>query len=152
MGGRRIRSHCSSCGSSDVSFDDVIGQSFPYKDFPSVLITLSGTSLAQCRSCSEVFLSRKHGDSEALDKVIRTSLRSQVVGFVKRIKEDTGLNQIELCARLGISTSHLSRIKSGAEVPSFRTYNFLKVLAALPAAARVSDPENSQDIPRAAIG
>ena len=139
---RKIRKTCSSCGGSNLALCDILGQSFPFRDFKSVKITVPGIKLVQCQDCSEIYLNRKLNDAESLDQAIRNSLKDQINYLVRQIKQAAGINQIAIASRVGITASHLCRIKSGSEIPSFKTYNFLKVLAAFPQAIEISDPKS----------
>jgi hypothetical protein len=49
--------------------------------------------------------------------------------------------QTTLSERLGVTPEYLSEIKSGRKLPSFQTYNFLKVLAMDKEAYNLSDPK-----------
>lgn len=137
---RIIRKACSSCGSSNLALCDILGRSFSFRDFEKVKITVPGVKLVQCHDCNEIHLNRKLNDAEALDQAIRKSLKDQVSCLIRQITRSAGISQTDLASRIGITASHLSRIKSGSEVPSFKTYNFLKVLAAFPQAIDISAP------------
>ncbi len=129
---------CGNCGSYKLMETDTNGP-FIWKDFPAVHIKKSVLVL-KCGTCSETIISLAAG--QKIDQFIEESICENVKKYIIKILEREETLQIELSSRLGVTPEYLSEIKSGRKIPSFQTYNFLKVLALNGKAYRISDPKN----------
>ncbi len=129
---------CGNCGSNKLMETDTNGP-FMWKDFPAVHIKKSVVVL-KCGACSETIISLAAG--QKIDQFIEESLCENIKKYIIKIIEREDTLQIDLCIRLGVTPEYLSEIKSGRKIPSFQTYNFLKVLALNEKAYQISDPKN----------
>jgi len=128
---------CGNCGSKNVKVINSTGP-FVWKDFPSVFLNDS-IPMPACQDCQESILSLDVGPK--IDKLIESSITSHVQTFIRSIIEREGTMQTTLSERLGVTPEYLSEIKSGRKLPSFQTYNFLKILALDKKAYSLSDPK-----------
>lgn len=115
---------CGNCGSNEVSFSDTTGP-FPWKDYPAACL-IKPISLLTCEKCGEHVL--RHADIDSLDKAIEESLIEFTRTLITEITAREDCTQEELALRLGITPQHLSALKSGAKIPGWQTFNFLKIL------------------------
>ncbi len=127
---------CGNCGSKSTKAVESTGP-FVWKDFPSVFIN-KGIKIQTCLECKEELLPLDLAPK--LDKLIESSIASDIPVFIHVILKREGVMQKTLCERLGVTPEYLSEIKSGRKLPSFQTYNFLKILALSPKAYNFSDP------------
>ena len=129
---------CGNCGSNKLVEANSYGP-FVWRDFPAIQ-TLKSMHILKCSSCSETITSLSAGPK--LDQLIEESICENIRKFITKIIEREDTLQIDLSHRLGVTPEYLSEIKSGRKIPSFQTYNFLKVLALDEKAYRISDPKN----------
>ena len=143
MSKRTIRDSCGTCGSTDISLNSILGQNFKFKDYKTgVLITKSqGVELVQCNSCGEHFFQRKHKASQKLDEAIKASIQDQWNKYLSKILAERGIRQKELADKIGMSQEQISRLKKGREVPSFKSFLVLKILASCPGALTAIEKE-----------
>ena len=127
---------CGNCGSMKISEVKNKGP-FLWKDFPMVFLA-GGISMLKCSDCGEFMMPASLGSK--LDVAITESISTQVREFISKIAERENAKQTELSQRLGVTPEYLSEIKSGRKIPSFQTFNFLKVLAQDRKAYAISDP------------
>ena len=130
---------CGNCGSKDLVELENKGP-FPWKDFPMVFLA-HGISMQKCHNCGETIMPASLAPK--IDKAILESISNQVKEYIAQIIDREKALQIELSQRLGVTPEYLSEIKSGRKIPSFQTYNFLKVLAQDKKAYAISDPKGS---------
>ena len=64
-----------------------------------------------------------------LDTVVEQSITANIKYFIKKIVDREKCEQREIAIHIGLSPEYLSEIKSGRKIPSFQTFNFLKILA-----------------------
>ena len=135
---RTIRELCSKCGSKNIGFNSILWQRFAFKDYKQgVLITKSNDlSLVQCNDCKEHFFNRKYKDAQRLDEAIKQSIKDQWTKYLKKILERQGINQKELGDSISMTPEQISRVKSGKEIPSHKTFLLIKILASSPEAFR----------------
>ncbi|MFK7823416.1 MAG: helix-turn-helix domain-containing protein [Oligoflexales bacterium] len=103
---------------ANIGFEPVKGKCFIFKNYPGVFITKCDLELISCKSCGEIFNSRKYEDAKKLDKCIQGSITHQV-GIIISIMKSRGLTQRDVSARLGVTESYLSKAKRGIEIPAF---------------------------------
>lgn len=130
---------CGECASKNIKETNLKGKRFPWKDYPSVL--LSQDFKAQtCQDCGELIL--RGSDSANFDKAIKTSIHDQVIVFIETILgREKNVSQANLATRLGLTPEYLSEIKSGRKQPGFGVFNFLKTLALDARAFKEAEPE-----------
>ncbi len=107
--------------------------------FPAIQI-LKGIPILKCSACNETIISLAAGLK--IDQLVEQSVCENVKKYIHKIIEREDTLQIDLSIRLGVTPEYLSEIKSGRKIPSFQTYNFLKVLALDKKAYRISDPKS----------
>jgi hypothetical protein len=129
---------CGACGSKDIKESQVKDRTFPYRDYPSVLLT-EPAQLLQCQNCGELILSV--ADIKKLDTLLETSIVNQINRFIETIVTRENCKQSDVAVHLGVSPEYLSEIKSGRKLPKFQTFNFLKTLAIEPGSFAASDPK-----------
>lgn len=129
---------CGNCGSNKLTETETNGP-FKWKDFPAVY-TKQNVPVIKCNTCHESIISMTTG--QKIDQLIEQSLCENIKKYINKIIEREDTLQIDLSGRLGVTPEYLSEIKSGRKIPSFQTYNFLKVLALDEKAYRISDPKN----------
>lgn len=61
---------CTRCGSNDISFNSVVGNTFLYKGKNITINTNTDLTIKQCNNCKEHFFNRKRKDAKNLDKVL----------------------------------------------------------------------------------
>jgi len=133
MSGKR----CGNCGST--KFVEVENKGpFPWKDFPMVFLA-HGIPMLKCTNCGEAMMPASLAPK--IDAAISESISTQVKEFIGLIIEREKAMQTELSQRLGVTPEYLSEIKSGRKIPSFQTFNFLKVLAQDHEAYTISNPK-----------
>ena len=130
---------CGNCGSTKINEVSIKGP-FPWKDFPMVFLA-QGIPMLKCSECGETMMPASLGVK--LDEAITESISTQVREFISQIMQREKAMQTELSQRLGVTPEYLSEIKSGRKIPSFQTFNFLKVLAQDKKAYAISDPGES---------
>jgi hypothetical protein len=128
---------CGQCGSKEIKESDIKGKSFPFRDFPGVLLVKSAR-FAQCQDCGEVLLNLH--DTKKLDALLEESITLQINQFIDTVMNREKCKQSDVAAHIGVSPEYLSEIKSGRKLPKFQTFNFLKTLACDPSSFAVSDP------------
>lgn len=129
---------CGNCGSKNLVEVKNAGP-FKWRDFPSVQLVKPVPTL-KCADCGETLMPL--GAGAAIDKMIEEAISDNVRMFIARVIERESAMQMELSTRLGVTPEYLSEIKSGRKLPSFQTYNFLKVLALDEKAYKLSDPSD----------
>lgn len=143
---------CGKCGNKELKKVSTKGKSFPWKDFPSVLISIDELSLYECSDCGEIRLSARQNEIEKLDEVLKNSIRHQIGLFVDIIKREGRISQKDLCVAIGVTPQHLSNIKNGSKEPSFQLYNFLKMLAENPEMIGHLSAQHIPDFLKEAVG
>ena len=103
-----------------------------------MVLLSEGIDMLKCADCGETMMPASLGSK--LDEAISESISMQVRNFISQIIDREKAMQTELSQRLGVTPEYLSEIKSGRKVPSFQTFNFLKVLAQDKKAYAISDP------------
>ncbi len=128
---------CGNCGSRNIKITQDTGP-FVWKDFPSAFLT-KPIDMLQCEDCKEAILSLDMGPK--IDKLIESSITENVQQYIQIIVDREHALQTELSERLGVTPEYLSEIKSGRKLPSFQTYNFLRILASDKKVYALSDPK-----------
>ena len=122
-----LKRQCGECGERKLAF--VNGKNkfkTPWKDFPLVFVTVD-LELLQCQHCGN-FITY---DADQVDRAIEASLCSQTRQFIDIIKSKTNLKSKDIAHMFGIAPTYLSSLHSGAKVPSFQIWNFLKAIVAV---------------------
>jgi DNA-binding transcriptional regulator YiaG len=127
---------CGNCGSFDVKKSAYFGP-LPWKDYPQVYL-VKPFETNQCQVCNETM--GPAGEGEKMDQAIEDSIRTQVNLFITKILEREHCKQVDLAERIGVTPEYLSALKSGARIPAFQTFNFLKVLAVNEQAFKLASP------------
>ncbi|MEC7277563.1 MAG: hypothetical protein VXV96_14685 [Bdellovibrionota bacterium] len=117
---------CGNCGNKTFSFQDIQGQSFPYKSFPNVILQDSFMAYF-CSSCGNVGL--RSGQAKDLDLLLEASIKSQSSIYVNRIVSKYDYTQAEISDYIGFTNVYLSELKNQKRAPEFKTFNYLKVLS-----------------------
>lgn len=117
---------CGNCGSSKMVLPPSQGLTVRWKDYPAVRL-IEKMDAWVCQDCGE--LSLKASQMAALDALTEKSITAHIRHFIQTIVERENCDQREIAAHLGVSPEYLSEIKSGRKIPSFQTFNFLKILA-----------------------
>jgi len=130
---------CGNCGSAKIREVKNKGP-FLWKDFPMIFLA-EGIAMPKCSECGEAIMPASLAPK--IDEAITGRISEQVKTFIAKILERERVMQTELSQRLGVTPEYLSEIKSGRKVPSFQTFNFLKVLAQDRKAYAISDPNGS---------
>ncbi len=136
---------CGSCGSEDIGKTQTTGP-FPWKDYPAVFLT-KPVSITACRSCGEHM--GPVGEGKKIDTAIENSIKEQLKTFIETILEREHCKQIDIAMRIGRAPEYLSSIKSGANLPGFSIFNFLKTLTINPQAFKAASPETTYNLKRA---
>jgi len=122
-----LNRRCGECGHRELTW--VNGKNkftTPWRDFPLVFVTVD-LEVIQCKHCGNYITY----DAKKVDQAIEASLCSQTRQFIDIIKSKTNLKSKEVATILGISPAYLSSLHSGAKVPSFQLWNFLKAIVAV---------------------
>lgn len=132
-------SRCGNCGSNDIK-ETRTEMSLPWKDYPSVRLSEPFEWL-KCHDCGEIILNASQ--SHQLDVMIEKSITKYIRYFIQHTIEREKCEQKEIASHIGVSPEYLSEIKSGRKIPSFQTFNFLKILALNERSFSVSAPDFS---------
>jgi len=127
---------CGNCGSFKIKKVAYHGP-FPWKDYPQIYL-VRPFKMDQCQVCGETM--GPVGEGEKIDRAIEESIRAQVRLFIDKITKREKCKQIDLAERLGVTPEYLSALKTGAKIPAFQTFNFLKVLAVNEQAFQLANP------------
>jgi hypothetical protein len=111
---------------------------FPWKDYPSVRF-VEPVSLLVCSSCGEIGM--RPADSDRIDQAVQESIRKYINVFINAILVREECSQVELAGHLGVTPEYLSYMKAGTKIPSFQTFNFLKVMAFSHQTYMAAEPE-----------
>lgn len=128
---------CGSCNSTNLTSSKKLTPSLPWKDYPLVFVS-QAKNLIVCQKCHEPIFSAS--DGKMIDKLVTDSINSQIQFFIKTIVQREKCEQNRIAEHLGISSEHLSEIKSGSKIPKFQTFNFLKTLALDGNSFKISSP------------
>ncbi|CZH18394.1 TPA: helix-turn-helix transcriptional regulator [Legionella pneumophila] len=116
---------CPNC-QNKLSQKNIIGNSFPWKEFNDVLLLADFDALS-CEECGEIILEGK--DLVMLDKALEHSIRLKASNFLHNIKQKFNYSQKALARKVGISEVYLSEIISMKKTVSIQIFNLLKILA-----------------------
>ena len=139
----RLPKRCGNCGSTELQIRPTLGP-FPWKDYGKISLT-STIELPVCSNCNEVLIPASA--TRMIDDAVRRTISKRVEQFISEIlRREKSCNQTILANRMGKAPEYLSAIKSGAKVPSYSTYTFLRVLAKDPEAFKIVSREETQEI------
>jgi hypothetical protein len=129
---------CGNCGSSEIKKIAGTGLALPWRDYPSVRL-IEPFECLRCQHCNELLLNASQ--LRQLDNVVEQSITANIKYFIQKIVDREKCEQREIAIHIGLSPEYLSEIKSGRKIPSFQTFNFLKILALDENSFTVSSPD-----------
>lgn len=131
---------CANCGQRSMEYVESKGKTFEWKDYINVKLEDS-LHLLTCNKCGHIGL--MDNEIEKLNLLLRDNIKRQFNKMLVYSIEKYNCEQQTIAQRIGVTPEHLSQLKTGKMVPSFQTFNFLKILAIDKNAYIAANPEIS---------
>ena len=116
---------------------------FPWKDFPAIALAVP-MQLLRCQNCGEHGL--RPGEAAALDRAIEESIKIYTHGLIETILLREECSQVALATRLGVTQEYISYLKNGTKLPSYQTFNLLRLVALVRGSFRALDDTIDQNL------